>query len=184
MDENAIALGIAAKVIQYLTDNVRGKESNLAAAAALAESQLHTSHTISFKAYTEGEDVLDKCTYNAIERVSQTEWFKKHGGTAMEITNSHKTIQWVDDGSKSIMMMDNVPTKRVTKHNANIYKALRTVYNPSLELCLLGIPKKESRAFNGANVMEMNWEKNITANAAIDHARTYVAAVTLLNTLI
>lgn len=60
LDANAYALAIAAKTIRFLTCNIRGKHSDINAAAQLAQERLHTSHVTSHAGFSTAEKEVDR----------------------------------------------------------------------------------------------------------------------------
>jgi hypothetical protein len=187
LDDNTYALAVASKTIQFLTDNMCGKKCDTDTIADLARKQEHAAHVVSHESYREAENAVDRHIAQLLEKLEATEWYAKHGTTALHISLIDKSakVEWLEDSDKDILLVDGVPKKRVSKSNADMYRALRTVYNPAMELCNLAtsVPAQQN-AFSSANVTEMHWEKNITASAAIDHGQSLAAAIARLNTLI
>ena len=123
-----------------------------------------------------------------LDHVAGTPWFTKHGATATYIADldPRATVKWVDDGTKETLLVNGVPQKRVTAHNAEVYRAYRVVRHPEAALCnvALGVSNTfQTASYTASNAFEMHLEKTVTASAACDHAKTLAAAVRLLRDL-
>lgn len=186
---NTVALAISAKTTRYLTNCQRGVESDISRAVELGRDLQHEAYTRSAEAFNQGEDLCDAFVAAFMGSLSTTAWYDKHGETAHQIAgyDLHDKIQWVEDTPKMVLMVNGKALKRVSSKNATLYAAYRTVSNPEYALCslALSLPSlSHPDAYTATTKMEMHWERVVTTQAALDHAKLFLQAVETLKALL